>query len=53
MPRYSACQALLWHSIAKDRKKRLLLHAALKTSVEVTAIAPSDMLDHASDSEQK
>ena len=30
MPKYSACQALLWQSITENRKRRPALHTALK-----------------------
>ena len=31
MPKYSACQALFWQLIAKNRKKRLALQTVLRT----------------------
>jgi len=31
MPEYSACEALLWQLIVKNRKRRLALHTALRT----------------------
>ena len=31
MPEYSAHEALLWQLIAKNRKRRLALHTALRT----------------------
>ena len=55
MPEYSAREALLWQLIAKNRKRRLALHTALRTvSVsETTATTPSGMLDRAFVSKQQ
>ena len=54
MTEYSAHEALLWQLIEKNRKRRLALHTALRTSVsETTATTPSGMLDRAFVSKQQ
>ena len=55
MPEYSGREALLWQLIAKDRKRRLALHTALRTVYQrsTTATTPSGMLDRAFVSKQQ
>ena len=55
MPKYGARQALLWQLIAKNRKRRLALHIALRTVYQrrQLSIAPSGMLDRAFVGEQQ
>lgn len=53
MPEYSAREALLWQLIAKNRKRRLALHTALRTVYQRRQLLLSVMLDRAFVSKQQ